>query len=129
MRAAFLRRAIRQFYRNRDYRVNFEKSIHVGNGMIDGEAIREPYHMAIELKSDRDDVLRGLGQLLEAVAHSYNQAVLVTSQQRAKRLDTKVFDWSGLGLGSVDSRGDVTVLAEPKIIYHEELSAAFPLDC
>jgi hypothetical protein len=42
MRAAFLRRAIRQFYRNRDYRVNSKKSIHVGNGMIDGEAVREP---------------------------------------------------------------------------------------
>jgi len=119
MQAAFLRRAIRQFYRNRDYRVNFKKSIHVGNGMIDGEAVREPYHVAIELKSDRDDVLRGLGQLLEAVAHGYNQGLLVTSQQRAGRLDTRVFERSGLGLGSVDSRGDVTVLIEPMIIYDE----------
>jgi len=53
----------------------------------------------------------------------------VTSQQRTKRLDTKVFERSGLGLGSVDSRGDMTVLVEPKIIYHEEPSAVFPLDC
>ena len=82
--------------------------------------------MAIELKSDRDDILRGLGQPLEALAHGYNQGLLVTSQQRAKRLDTKVFERSGLGLVSIDSRGDVTVLVEPKIIYQEDLSAAFP---
>lgn len=120
MRASFLRRAVRQYYRNQDYQVNFKKSIHVGNGMIDGEAIREPYHVAIELKSDRDDILRGLGQLLEAVSHGYNQGLLVTSQQRARRLDTRVFERSGLGLRSVDSKGDITVLVEPKIIYHED---------
>ncbi|MCW4020838.1 MAG: hypothetical protein NWF14_06395 [Candidatus Bathyarchaeota archaeon] len=51
MRTAFLRRAVRQFYRNRGYRVNFKESNHVGNGVVDGEAIREPYHIAIELAS------------------------------------------------------------------------------
>lgn len=119
MRAVFLRRAIKQFYKDQGYRVNFSRSIHVGNGMIDGEAIREPYHVAIELKSDRDDVLRGLGQLLEALAHGYNQALLVTSQKRAKRLDTSVFKKSGIGLGAVNSRTEVTLIVEPQIIYGE----------
>lgn len=117
MRVAFLRRAVKQFYKGQGYRVNFSKSIHVGNSMIDGEAVREPYRVAIELKSDRDDVLRGLGQLLEALAHGYNQALLVTSQQRVKRLDTKVFMNSGIGLGAVNSKSEVTLIVEPKIVY------------
>jgi len=120
MQALFLRRAIKQFYEGHGYRVDFSRGIHVGSGMIDGEAVREPYRIAIELKSDRDDVLRGLGQLLEALAHGYNQALLVTSKQRAMRLDTKVFNHSGIGLGAVDSRNEVILIVEPKIIYREE---------
>jgi len=74
MQAFFLRRAIKQSCEGQGYRVNFSKGIHVGCGMIDGEAICEPYYIAIELRSDGDYVSRGLGQLLEALAHGYNQA-------------------------------------------------------
>jgi hypothetical protein len=35
--------------------------------------------MAIEVKSDHDDAIRGIGQLVEALAHGYNSAALVTS--------------------------------------------------
>ncbi|MEM2314615.1 MAG: hypothetical protein QXX94_07775 [Candidatus Bathyarchaeia archaeon] len=55
----------------------------------------------VELKSYNDDILRGLGQLLEALAHGYDEVLLVTSQARAERLDTKVFEASGIGLASL----------------------------
>lgn len=71
--------------------------------------------MAVELKSDKDDILRGLGQLLEALAHGYDMALLVTSQNRAESLDKKVFQASGLGLAAVNSKGELKMLVEPKI--------------
>jgi len=72
--------------------------------------------MAVELKSDKDDILRGLGQRLEALAHDYDMALLVTSQSRAERLDTKVFQASGIGLAAVNSKGEMKIIAEPKIV-------------
>lgn len=72
--------------------------------------------MAVELKSDKDDVLRGLGQLLEALAHGYDMALLVTSQGRAEKLNARVFHASGIGLAAVNSRGELKLVVEPKIV-------------
>ena len=71
--------------------------------------------MAVELKSDRDDLLRGLAQLLEALAHGYDMALPVTSHGRAERLDLKVFKASGIGLAAVNSLGELKIVVEPKI--------------
>lgn len=71
--------------------------------------------MAVELKSDKDDILRGLGQLLEALTHGYDTALLVTSQNRAESLDIKVFQAAGIGLAAVNSKGELNMIVEPKI--------------
>jgi hypothetical protein len=41
-------------------------TIRLGNVAIDGEVIGEDWKMAIELKTPRDDITRGIGQLAEA---------------------------------------------------------------
>lgn len=89
--------------------------IRCGNCFIDGEVRFRVWRMAVELKSDRDDVLRGLGQLLEALAHGFDMALLVTSQGRAEKLELKVFEASGIGLAAVNSRGELKMIIEPKI--------------
>ena len=114
MRASFLKRAIKRYYRDLGYQVDFPKGgIYVANSMIDGEAIKGPTRLAIELKSDRDDILRGLGQLLQALTHAYTHALLVTSQRRAEQLDPIVFQKTVIGLATVNSRGEVRFIAEP----------------
>ena len=117
MRAEFLRRAIQRHYEGEGVQAIFPRGgIHVGNCFIDGEVQAGAFRTAIELKSDNDDLLRGLGQLLEALSHGYDMALLATSQGRAERLDTKVFHASGIGLAAVNSKGEVTFIAEPKIV-------------
>jgi len=117
MRAVFLKRAVQQHYKSQGYQANFPRNgIHVGNCFIDGEVRVGVFRMAVELKSDRDDMLRGLGQLLEALSYDYDQALLVTSQSRAERLDPKVFNASGIGLAVINSKGEITFIAEPKIV-------------
>ena len=81
--------------------------------MIDGEAVQGSTRVAIELKSDRDDILRGLGQLLQALTHGYTQALLVTSQRRAEGLDPLVFRKTDIGLAAVNSYGEIAFIAEP----------------
>jgi len=117
LRADFLRKSVQRYFKSKGCEVFFPKGgIHVGNGMIDGEVYERGIRMAIELKSDNDDILRGLGQLLEALAHGYDEALLVTSQARAERLDTKAFEASGIGLASVNSKGELKLIVEPKIV-------------
>ncbi|MEM1659538.1 MAG: hypothetical protein QXR17_00085 [Candidatus Bathyarchaeia archaeon] len=48
--------------------------------------------------------------------HGYDEALLVTSQSRAERLDPKVFEASGIGLAAVNSRGEMKIIVEPKIV-------------
>ncbi|MEM1674126.1 MAG: hypothetical protein QXN24_07370 [Candidatus Bathyarchaeia archaeon] len=84
--------------------------------MIDGEAYERGIRIAVELKSDNDDILRGLGQLLEALAHGYDEALLVTSQSMAERPDIKVFETTGIGLAVVNSKGELKIIVEPKIV-------------
>ncbi|MEM0049861.1 MAG: hypothetical protein QW424_05950 [Candidatus Bathyarchaeia archaeon] len=117
MRADFLRKSVQRYFRSQGCETFFPKGgIHVGNGMIDGEVYDRGFKMAVELKSDNDDILRGLGQLLEALAHGYDEALLVTSSVRAERLDIKVFEASGIGLASVNSKGELKLIVEPKIV-------------
>lgn len=71
--------------------------------------------MAVELKSDKDDIVRGLGHLVEALAHGYYIALLVTSQNKGEGLNTKVFQATGIGVAAVNSRGELKILADPKI--------------
>jgi hypothetical protein len=108
---------VEKYYLSEEAKPYFPKGgIHCGNCLIDGEVKFRSWRMAVELKSDKDDILRGLGQLLEALAHDYDMALLVTSQSRAERLDTKVFWASGIGLAAVNSKGELKIIVEPKIV-------------
>ena len=82
-------------------------SIKVGNAAIDGEVEGRGWRMALEIKSTHDDIVRGLGQLAEALAHGYTSVALVTSLKNAKRLKPDVFDRLGLVLLGIDSKGAV----------------------
>jgi|GEM_PF-773344 len=117
MRAAFLRRAVARYYEGEGASYFPKGGIRCGNCYIDGEVKFKVWRMAVKLKSDRDDVLRGLGQLLEALAHGYDMALLVTSQGRAEKLEVKVFEATGIGLAAVNSRGELKIIIEPKITY------------
>lgn len=77
----------------------------MGNVVIDGEVIGDGWKMAIELKTPRDDITRGIGQLAEALAYGYSKAVMVTTLRAAKDIDSKVFDKLGIVLLGVDSKG------------------------
>jgi len=113
----FLRRAVQRYYKRQGFQANFPRGgIHCGNCFIDGEVQLGALKIAVELKSDNDDLLRGLGQLLEALSHGYNQALLCTSQSRAERLDVKVFEVTSIGLVAINSKGQVHFIKEPKIV-------------
>ena len=63
------------------------KPARAGNAMVDGLAVGpEGERIAIEVKSPRDDVIRGIGQCYEAVCAGYNRAVLVTTLRVARKL-------------------------------------------
>jgi hypothetical protein len=83
------------------------RSIRLGNVAIDGEVEGRGWKMALELKSPKDDVTRGIGQLAEALAYGYNQVALVTTMRAARDIDSKVFDKLGFVLLGVDSKGNV----------------------
>jgi hypothetical protein len=74
---------------------------------IDGEVLGEGWKMAIELKTPRDDITRGIGQLTEALAYGYSKAAMITTLRNARDIDSKVFDKLGLVLLGVDSKGVV----------------------
>ncbi len=83
------------------------RSIKLGNVAIDGEVQGKGWKMALELKTLRDDITRGIGQLAEALAYGYNCAAMVTTQRNAKDIDSKVFDKLGLILLGVNAKGEV----------------------
>jgi hypothetical protein len=80
----------------------------LGNVAIDGEVEGKGWKMALELKTPKDDVTRGIGQLAEALAYGYNQVALVTTLRTAKKIDPAVFDKLGIVLLGVDSKGIVS---------------------
>lgn len=101
-------------------------SIRLGNVAIDGEVQGKGWKMALELKTPRDDITRGIGQLSEALAYGYNQVALVTSLRNAKRIDPKVFDHLGLILLGIDSKGEVKQVYPTYARQGPEISAHNP---
>jgi hypothetical protein len=84
------------------------KPARAGNAMVDGVAVTpEGERIAIEIKSPRDDIIRGIGQCAEALAAGYNRAVLVTTLRVAKKLRKRVFQRRNLKLIGVDARACV----------------------
>ena len=103
----WLKWAIARYYRSHCYKVSM-KSARTGNAMIDGVAISpEGERIAIEVKSPRDDLVRGIGQCYEAVCAGYNRAVLVTTLKVAKRLKKRAFQRRGIRLVGVDAKARV----------------------
>ena len=82
------------------------RPVKVGNAAVDGEVVGQGWRMALEIRSTKDDVIRGIGQCTEALASGYQSAVLVTSVQRAKRIKPEVFHEHLVLLG-IDAKGMV----------------------
>jgi len=75
---------------------------------LQAEILGKAWRMALEIKTAHDDVVRGVGQLTEALAYGYESAALVTSLRHAKHLKPTVFEGTrGLVLLGVDSKGQV----------------------
>jgi len=102
----WLKWAIARHFRRKGLKTRFA-SIRVGNAAIDGEVIGRGWKMALEIKTPNDDIVRGLGQLAEALAHGYDSAILVTTIRKTKRIKSPSFNMLGLVLLGVDSKGDV----------------------
>jgi hypothetical protein len=84
------------------------KPARAGNAMVDGVAFTpENERIAIEVKSPRDDIIRGVGQCFEALAAGYNRAVLVTTLRVARKLRKRVFQRRGLKLIGVDAKARI----------------------
>ena len=103
----WLRWAIAKHFREKGYVVNM-KAVKVGNAAIDGEVVGNRWKLALEIKSGHDDVIRGLGQLHEALAHGYSSAALVVSLRHAKRLKPTAFRLHGIVVLGVDSKAHVS---------------------
>jgi len=102
-----LKWAVARYYRSLGYMVSM-KPAHVGNAMVDGVAVTsEGERIAIEVKSPRDDVVRGVGQCFEALAAGYTRAVLVTTLRVAKRLRKRVFHYRQLKLMAIDAKARI----------------------
>ena len=67
----------------------------------------EGERIAIEVKSPRDDVVRGIGQCYEALAAGYGRVVLVTTLRIAKKLRKRVFQRKGMRLVGVDEKARI----------------------
>ena len=103
----WLKWAIGRYYRSLGYKVSM-KPARAGNAMVDGVALSsEGERIAIEVKSPRDDVIRGIGQCYEAVCAGYTRAVLVTTLRVARKLRKRVFQRRGIRLMGVDAKARV----------------------
>jgi predicted RecB family endonuclease len=103
----WLKWAIARYYRSHGYRVTM-KPARAGNAMVDGVAVGpEGERIAIEVKSPRDDVIRGVGQCYEAACAGYNRAVLVTTLRVARKLRKRAFQRGGIRLIGVDAKAQV----------------------
>jgi hypothetical protein len=98
--------AITRYFRNQGLEAHL-RPIRLGNAIIDGEITGRDCRIALELKTPNDDVVRGIGQLSEALAYSYDRATLVTTMRNARRIKTRVFRKLGITLLGVDSNGTV----------------------
>jgi len=104
----WLKWAIARHYRSLGFRVSM-KPVKVGDAMVDGIAIGPDHErIAIEVKSPRDDIVRGVGQCSEALAAGYGRVVLVTTLRVARRLKKRVFQRrGGMKLVGVDAKARV----------------------
>jgi hypothetical protein len=103
----WLKWAVGRYYRSLGYKVSM-KPARAGNAMVDGVALSsEGERIAIEVKSPRDDIIRGVGQCVEALAGGYNRAVLVTTLRVARKLKKRVFQRRGFKLLGVDAKARV----------------------
>lgn len=83
------------------------KPARAGNA-LDGVAVGpEGEHVAIEVKSPRDDIIRGIGQCYEAECSGYPRAVLVTTLRVATRLRKRAFQRRGIRLVGVDAKARI----------------------
>jgi len=83
----------------------------LGNTGVDGEATGpDGQRIAIEIKTPRDDLARGIGQLAEALAFNCDKAVLVTTLKNTRTIDYVVFKRFEFGLIGVDSQGNMHIV-------------------
>jgi len=76
--------------------------------MMDGVAVGpEGERIAIEVKSPRDDIIRGIGQCYDAVCAGYTRAVLVTTLRIARGLKKRAFQRGGIRLIGIDAKARV----------------------
>jgi hypothetical protein len=106
---------ITRYFKNQGLQVRL-RSIKLGNTAIDGEVIGNGYRIALEIKTPSDDVTRALGQLTEALAYGYDKAALVTTLNKAKKINCRVFSKMGFVLLAVDSKGNVEEFGADKNI-------------
>ena len=110
MSERFLKWAVKRYYKSLGYKV-FMRRIRLGNTEVDGEAIgQNGERTAIEIKTPRDDLARGIGQIAEALAFGYDKAVLITTLRNTKTINDSVFKRFGFGLIGVDSHGNIHVV-------------------
>ena len=103
----WLKWAIARYYRSHGFRV-LARPVRVGNAMVDGVAFGPGgERIAIEVKSPRDDIVRGIGQCYEALAWGYSRAVLVTTLRVARKLRKRVFQRRGMKLVGVDAKARI----------------------
>jgi len=103
----WLKWAIGRYYRSKGYKVTM-KPARAGNALVDGLAIGpEGERIAIDVKSPRDDIIRGIGQCYEAVCAGYTRAVLVTTLRVATRLRKRAFQRRGIRLVGVDAKARI----------------------
>jgi predicted RecB family endonuclease len=103
----WLKWAISRYYRSLGYKVSM-KPARAGNAFVDGVALSpEGERIAIEVKSPRDDIVRGVGQCYEAVSAGYSRAILVTTLRVARKLKKRVFQRRRLKLIGVDAKARI----------------------
>jgi len=86
MSERFLKWATKRYLETHGYAVTL-RPIRLGNFEVDGE-VMEPsgVKIAIEFKTKRDDICRGMRQLAEAIAYRYDSAILATTFRRARKV-------------------------------------------
>ena len=103
----WLKWVIGRYYRSLGYKVSM-KPARAGNAFVDGVAVTDSgERIAIEVKSPRDDIIRGIGQCFEALAAGYNRAALVTTLRVAKKLRKRVFQRRRFKLLGVDAKARI----------------------
>mgnify|MGYP001128624636 CR=1 FL=1 len=103
----WLKWAVARYYRSLGFQVSM-KPQRAGNALVDGVAIGpEGERIAIEVKSPRDDIIRGIGQCYDAVCAGYTRAVLVTTLRIARGLKKRAFQRRGIRLIGIDAKARV----------------------